>query len=191
MTKEYAIAQLHRLYRSDPWVEAVFQAAGFPADVVAELILGIYQSNWFDVMPEEYVRRYEAAMGLATGGPKTLEDRRAAIEAHWKSSGSITLAMLQGVADSWKNGEVRLSFTGGKIHATFVGSYGVPADLDGLKKALEEAKPAHLALVYAFRYLLIREIHGVKTLAEMDATPLNQFAGGAQYGEQYAESRLV
>ena len=179
MTKEYAIRQLHRLYRDDPWVEAIFGAAGLSTDAVAQIILDAYRSNWFDTMTEEYVRRYEAAMGVSASGSQTLDDRRSAIEAHWKSTGTITLSMLQGVADSWKNGEVSLSFTGGKIHVSFTGAYGVPADLDGLKAALEEAKPAHLALVYAFRYLLIRDIHDVKTLAQMDATPLNQFAGGA------------
>ena len=38
--------------------------------------------------------------------------------------------------------------------------------------------PAHLPMDYFFRYLLIREIHQVKTLTEMQQLTLKQFAGG-------------
>ena len=38
--------------------------------------------------------------------------------------------------------------------------------------------PAHLILEYLYRYLLIKEVHEVMTLTEMDATVMNKFAGG-------------
>ena len=43
---------------------------------------------------------------------------------------------------------------------------------------LDEVKPAHLAIVYTFRYLLIKDIHEVMTLSEVEATTLKKFAGG-------------
>ena len=55
---------------------------------------------------------------------------------------------------------------------------GIPDNLAILKKLIEDIVPAHIPVIYAFRYLLIREVHGVMTLAELDATPLNHFAGG-------------
>lgn len=178
MTREYCLKQLHALYRKDPWVEAVFTAAGLSADKAAELVLAVYQSNWFDTMTEDYVRLYEGKLGITPTAAQSLEDRRSAIEAKWKSSGKVDLALLQAVADSWKNGEVDVAFAGGKISLTFRSLFGVPEDLDGLLLAISAVKPAHLAVVYALKYLLIRDIHGKMTLSELAATPLSHFAGG-------------
>ena len=84
---------------------------------------------------------------------------------------------LQAVADAWKNGEVEVEFLDGKIQIHFTGEFGIPNDLDGLKNAIENTKPAHLAVIYAFRYLLIKDIHNVLTIDEMQALKTNQFAG--------------
>ena len=51
-------------------------------------------------------------------------------------------------------------------------------NLEDLKSAIEEIKPAHLAVAYAFNYLLIRDIHDVMTMGQLGQTPLNKFAGG-------------
>ena len=57
-------------------------------------------------------------------------------------------------------------------------SAGIPAGINDLKAALERHVPAHLILEYLYRYLLIKEVHEVMTLTEMDATVMNKFAGG-------------
>lgn len=178
--KEYILGCLPRLYRSDPWVEAIFTASGLTLDQVAEAILGVYNANWFDTMAEEYVAIYEKAMGITPRAGQTLEDRRSTIEARWKSAGKVDVALLRAVADSWKKGEVNVDFVDGKLALAFNSVYGVPEDLEGLLAAIDEVKPAHLALVYTLRYLLLRDVHGVMTLAELGRTPLNHFAGGEQ-----------
>ena len=80
------------------------------------------------------------------------------------------------MCDAWKNGEVVVSFTGGKIRLQFVGAYGVPADLDALKAAVRLVIPAHLAAEYAIKYLLIRDIHEVMTISTLETQPLGIFA---------------
>lgn len=178
MTKEYILSKLHVLYRSDPWVNEVFAAVGLSMDEIADVIQSVYDSNWFDTMDEACILRYEAKMGLTPGQSQTLNDRRSAIEAKWKSSGIVNLELIQAVANSWKNGEVNCSFTGGKIYLTFNSIFGVPADLQSLLDAIDDVKPAHLAIAYTLKYLLIRDIEGEKTLTEMEALTMNQFAGG-------------
>ena len=63
----------------------------------------------------------------------------------------------------------------GKIVVTFVGAFGVPDDMQGLRDAINIIKPAHLIVDYVFRYLLIKDIHEVKTIAEMNDTNLSMF----------------
>ncbi len=123
----------------------------------------------------------ETLAGIVPPAGATLESRRSTLKAKLRSSGKVTIELLQAVADAWRNGQVEVSFPAGKIHLKFVGDYGVPEDLDGLKAAISEVIPAHLSVDYAFRYLLIRDIHEKKTLTEMEQLKLNQFAGGSSY----------
>ena len=53
-------------------------------------------------------------------------------------------------------------------------------DLQALQEAIGRTIPAHLPMDYFFRYLLIREIHQVKTLTQMQQLTLKQFAGGRE-----------
>ncbi|MNP69599.1 hypothetical protein D3C76_1657190 [compost metagenome] len=59
---------------------------------------------------------------------------------------------------------------------------GIPPNLDDLKAAIEEIKPAHMAVEFEFNYMLIRAIDGVLTLNELEALPLSKFAGGDPHG---------
>ena len=177
MTKEYIITQLNKLYRSDPWVNEIFTASGLALDAVADLIMDLYNSNWFDTMSEQWVKRYEAKMGITPSAGQTLADRRSTIQAKWKSGGKVDLELIQAVCDSWMNGEVSAAFTGGTIQLTFNSIFGVPSDLQTLLRAVDDVKPAHLALAYVLKYLLISDVQDM-TLSEMEASPLSNFAGG-------------
>ena len=87
MTKEFILEQLHSLYRSDPWLNALLSAGTVTLDQLADRVLAIYNSNWFDTLSEEYVDLYESKLGIVKNPSNTLTERRAAIEARWKSSG--------------------------------------------------------------------------------------------------------
>lgn len=172
------IKAIHKFYREDEWLNAIFQAIGLCVDGLEAEAEQIVKDLFINTASEAALLRYEKELGLAAAPGKNLDDRRSAIIAKWMSSGKVDLEMIRAVANAWKNGEVEVNFSGGVIIAKFVGSYGVPGDLDGLKKALDEIKPAHLAVNYLFRYLLIKEIHGVMTLSELETHKLSEFVGG-------------
>ncbi|MNJ78365.1 hypothetical protein D3C77_761030 [compost metagenome] len=67
----------------------------------------------------------------------------------------------------------------------FIDTLGIPPNLDDLKAVIEEVKPAHMKVEYEFSYLLIRDVHGVMMIDQMQQTPLNKFAGGGSVGQQY------
>ena len=85
---------------------------------------------------------------------------------------------MQSICDAWQAGGVICSYTPGELTLKFIGDVGVPANIQDLKTAIIRAVPAHIYVNYAYRYLLIREVHEVMTLAELNATPLSSFAGG-------------
>ena len=176
-SKEKLLNMLHKVYRKDKWIRELFKAAGLEIDKAGEAIDEINAQYFINTATDWGLKLYEWELGI-TKPSKTLDARRSTVEAKWKTGGKVDIALLQDVADSWKNGDINVTFPDGKIHITFVGEYGVPKDLDDLYSALDEVKPAHLAIVYTFRYLLIKDIHEVMTLNEVQNTTLRKFAGG-------------
>ena len=152
MTKEFILAQLNKLHRTDPWVNEVFTAAGIMLDDIADLILDLYHSNWFDTMSLRYVTLSEEKMGITPTTSQTLDDRKSAIQAKWKSAGNVNLELIEAICDSWKNGEVSVAFPAGTIQLTFNSIYGVPDDISTLMAAIDDVKPAHLACNYMYTY---------------------------------------
>ena len=171
------VHNLPQQYRQDPWVLAL-----------ADAMMGVLKEQ--DARSTEIREQLsletitwaleieERLAGIVPPAGATLESRRSALAARYRSSGKVSIETIQAVADAWRNGEVQVSFPNGRLLVTFVGSFGIPTDMEGLQSALQRTIPAHLPIDYVLRYLLIRDVHEVKTIAEMDQTPLNHFAGG-------------
>lgn len=120
---------------------------------------------------------YEKELKIPTNLNKPLNDRRSVIKSKLRANGKVDSIQIKLVADAYTNGDVLVSFNG-HIVVKFNSVYGIPPNLEDLKFAIEDVKPAHLAVDYEFNYLLIKEIHNLMTLAEMEQIPLNKFAGG-------------
>lgn len=170
------IDNLPREYRGDPWVRALLDAVqaqdaaqrGRADEVAAQLLL---DTLTFNLSTEERV----AGITPAPGAP--VKDRLSALSAKWRSGGKVDIGQLQRVCDAWRNGEVEVSYQGDTIHLQFVGSLGVPEDMAGLLAAVEDVRPAHLAITYALRYLLVREVSAM-TVDALQGHKINEFAFG-------------
>ena len=169
------VRNLPQQYREDPWVLALADAIlGVLEDQDAQSV-SIREQLSLDTITWA-LEIEEALAGIVPPADATLENRRSTLKTKLRSSGKVTIELIQAVCDAWKNGEVVVSFTGGKIRLQFVGAYGVPADLDALKAAVRLVIPAHLAAEYAIKYLLIRDIHEIMTISTLETQPLGIFA---------------
>lgn len=171
---------LHNLpkqYRADPWIIALVNAMQGILMEQEDAARSVTAQESLDTVSWNLAVE-ERLAGITPPAGATLESRRTALKAKWRSGGKLTIEQVQAVADAWKNGEVVVSFPDGRIRVQFVGAFGVPEDMDSLKAAIRLVIPAHLPVDYLLRYLLIRDIHEKKTLTEMDRLSLNQFAGG-------------
>ncbi len=153
LSKDYIIKTLHKLYRSDKWINELFNSVGLTLDNISSTVDEIYNNNYFDTASEEAVKYYEYELGITPRADQSLDDRRVVIRARWINNGKVDINLLQEVANSWKNGTTALEFIGGKIHVKFISPIGIPADLEALKEVLEDTKPAHLAIYYTFLWL--------------------------------------
>jgi len=123
---------------------------------------------------------WEALLGLETDIARSLEYRRSRVKSKLRGQGVTTAEMIANVAASFTGGEI-IVIERPKDYAfdvKFTGFYGVPANIEDLSAAIEEIKPAHLVYQYLYSYLLIRDIHQVMTLRDLEGITLDKFAGG-------------
>lgn len=172
-SKEDMLNKLHKVYRKDKWLNDLFQVAGTEIDKTIMAAEDAHAQMFADTATV-MLPKYEAQLGL-NGEGKHIDDRRAAVIAGWQRGGKVDIYQIQAAANSWKNGETVVDFKDGKIIVTFVGEFGVPNDMQGLMDAIGIIKPAHLIVDYVFRYLLIKDVHNVMTLSQMEQTELNKF----------------
>jgi hypothetical protein len=94
---------------------------------------------------------YESELGIITEPSKPLSERRSVIKSKMRGTGQVDASLIKLVADSFTNGDVDVAFDG-TIHITFTSVVGIPPNIEDLEKAIEEIKPAHLAVIYVFIY---------------------------------------
>lgn len=171
------LSSLPTAYRKDAWVIALLSAiAGVDsaqradADETAQQMF-LDSMTWALAIEERIA-------GITPAAGATLEERRSVLQAKWRSAtGKCDVDLIQRVCDSWQNGEVDVDFVDGEIVLRFVGAYGVPdADaLAALQSAVQEVIPAHLAVKYLYRYLLVREVSAM-TVSELQTHTIDEFA---------------
>ncbi|OAB33862.1 putative phage tail protein [Paenibacillus glacialis] len=127
-----------------------------------------------------FLGRYERDLQIVVDKTKPADQRRSVIISKMRGSGKVSGSMIKNVAQAYDGGTVNVAvdmphYT---IVITFIDSLGIPPNIDDLKQALEDIKPAHMALEYKFRFLLIREIHNVMTLNQIQQITLSNFSGG-------------
>ena len=171
------LGSLPTAYRKDAWVIALLSAIAGVDDAQRAVSSASAQQMFLDSMTWALAIE-ERIAGITPAAGATLEERRSVLQAKWRSAtGKCDVDLIQRVCDSWQNGEVDVDFVDGEIVLRFVGAYGVPdADaLAALQSAVQEVIPAHLAVQYLYRYLLVREVSAM-TVSELQTHTIDEFA---------------
>lgn len=120
---------------------------------------------------------WEREYGVTPQATDTLDDRRSRVKAKLRAPQTVTAAMLENLTDSYINGQSEVTELPRqhKVKIRFNGEYGVPSNLASLTAALLEVLPSHVEYEYLYRYLLVREVHGM-TINELQSHTLHDFA---------------
>lgn len=97
---------------------------------------------------------WEQELGIQTDKAKPIDQRRSVILSKLRGIGTVTISLIKSIAEAYDGGTVDVTEVPKeyKFKVTFVDTRGVPPNIDDLKAAIEEIKPAHLAVEYAFTY---------------------------------------
>lgn len=173
--KEDILSLINAEYRSDTFLN---DFTGAVTSVFDKLILfceSIYNNFFFDSLDEDGADWWENHLALNRITTQTLQDRRYRIRAKWLSKNKNNIELIQRVCNSWRNGEVEVSFIGGKYQIKFVVGYGIPSDFDSLKESIEDVKKAYLPYEFIYKYLLKKNIHSLLTKSQMQTYVKNQY----------------
>lgn len=172
---------LNKVYRFDKFVSVLLTPVGNRLYLFLNRINEIYCTFYFDSLTEEGCEYFEELLKITLEESDTLENRRSRIQAKWLSNNHNSINLIQSVANSWKNGETIVNFKNGKILIEFINSYGIPENLNSLINEIDKIKPAHLNYIFSFKYLLIENIHNVKTIENMSEITIDKFSFGKEY----------
>lgn len=145
-SKDNLIANIHKLFRKDPYIVAVLNSIGIELDKINEKISHISKEFLFTTMSAERVEALEKELAYNTNA-KTIEQKRTEIEARWKASGKCDLKLLQTLADGWQPEKTKINFNDGYIEIDFIGGMNTDNDLSNLLFLLNDTKPAHLPIL--------------------------------------------
>lgn len=149
--KDRLLGNLHKIIRSDSFIQEIVEMAGISLSELENKAKLLEKEFLFSSMSLERIEALEKEMAFKTNSP-SIEGKRLEIEARWKSSGKCDLQLLQTIANTWRNGEVEVSFANGILQIEFISIVGIPDGVENLKFAINEAKPAHLGINFKYRY---------------------------------------
>lgn len=104
--------------------------------------------------------RWEFELGIPTDLTKPLDQRRAVVESKLRGAGKFSGSQVKSVAEAYDGGSVEVTFhpVEWRFTVKFIDTIGIPPNLEDLKAAIEEIKPAHIDVDYVFRYYTYREL---------------------------------
>ena len=145
--------QLPEFYRSVPFAELqrvlgeMVRRAGADVDFTLAQLWPQTASGWGLAM-------WETAYGIPVEAAKDAEYRRSRIISKLRGQGTPTAELIRAVAASFANGEVEVVEHNDQYYfaVRFVSVLGVPPNIDDLKAAVNEIKPAHLNCIYEYVY---------------------------------------
>lgn len=141
--KEYALKAINKMYRNDPWVRELYQAAGLQLQDIDELLDVLLDNGFFDAVGERGLKVYEKDLGIK--GEGTVEQRRSIVQMLWNNNGKCTLEKIKAIVKTFVLDDVEVKFEEGVLKLEFNNSsfvYAVPQ----IRNNLTVVKPSHIGL---------------------------------------------
>ena len=132
--------------------------------------VSLTENQFFVVLSDENLQNHEQDVGLAVETNADLDTRRGRVLSKLRGTGTVTKTMMKNVAASFVNGDIEIiEYSSEYCFAVkFTSRNGVPYNISDIQAAIEEIKPAHLAVEYIFTYRLWEEV--IKTLKDWETT---------------------
>ncbi|WP_129599485.1 putative phage tail protein [Anaerophilus nitritogenes] len=103
---------------------------------------------------------YEKELGIKTDKSRTFDERRSVVKSKWRGNGKVDAKLIELIIKAFIETEIRVQFNK-KIEIQFPKIQGKPKNIDLIEYAIENIKPAHLALKFIFFFTRYRYYMGI------------------------------
>jgi len=153
------MTHLPNYYRNSKVMKEVFKGLNLECDTALNDVIDT-ENQFFVVLTDRELWRYEKDLGIAVESSLSADTRRGKILSRLRGTGTVTKAMIRNVANSFVYGEIDIieqpnNYT---FIVKFISKKGVPPNIEDIKAAIEDIKPAHLAVEYIFTYRMWQEV---------------------------------
>lgn len=109
----------------------------------------IFSSTWG-------LSSYEYDLGIKTDLQKPFDDRKSTVISKLRGAGTTSTELIKNVVESYANASVEVKEQNNiyNVHIVFVGTLGIPPNMNDLERALREILPAHMTYTLEFKYNL-------------------------------------
>lgn len=123
------------------------------------------------------LENYEKILGIRTQPNKPIAERREVVKARLRGTANTTISQLKTVAESFYGGKIEITtdYPNYTIRVKFISSIGVPSNLADVERAIRDIVPAHIAFMFDFSYLLVRDVRAM-TLNKLQTQKVETFA---------------
>jgi hypothetical protein len=106
------------------------------------------------------LRYYEEAYGIPVIESDSYGIRRSRVLSKCRGAGQFSAAMIERMAEAYSGGEVEVTMDipTGTVNVKFIGTRGVPTNIEDLKTAIDNVIHAHLGIEYSFTYYLYSDL---------------------------------
>lgn len=142
-------------------MQAIAEAQGSEVNSLYTTLDEILKQFFVETATEWGLDLWEQMLNLTSYAGKPLDQRRSRIISKLRGMGTVTVNLIKNVAESYVYGTVEVTENPAEYSFTvkFVDPRGIPPNLDDVKAAIEEIKPAHLSVEYQFTYTVWGELN--------------------------------
>jgi hypothetical protein len=139
---------------------SILDAEGPELDAIGSSLTDSLNQFFVELATDTGLDYWEEFAGLSSYADKSTEQRRSRIISKLRGAGTVTIDLIQSVAEAYVYGSVTVTEYPESYSFTikFVDTRGIPSNLEDVQAAIEEIKPAHLAVSYEFTYTVWEEL---------------------------------
>lgn len=135
-------------YRSITEMDAVFRLAGWLIDLMAQNMENMVAFQFLKYMEDETLTRYETFLGIAKDPNKTLEERKAYINALLIGSGKISADKIKAMVKQFVDCECSIELSGFELYINMIFKDNPSTYMGYIRNLIRGKMPAHLEIIY-------------------------------------------
>lgn len=143
-----------RFYRKIKEMDAIFRFAGWLSDLMARDLERTISNQFVDLMEEETFSEYEAFLGITKDTKKTLEERKAYVNALLIGSGKISKDKIISIVNQLAECDCDIILEGSELYINMTFKDDPSKYMNDIRSLLKGKVPSHIEIIY----------HGVEDL---------------------------